>query len=30
VLGGMGLVLLGLIGWLRWYWRGGCVESQRS
>ena len=30
VLGGVGLVLLGLIGWLRWYWRGGCVQSQRS
>ncbi|MGA7782280.1 MAG: hypothetical protein WCA85_31830 [Paraburkholderia sp.] len=30
VLGGAGLVLLGLIGWLRWSWRGGCGQDQRS
>lgn len=30
VLGGVGLVLLGLVGWLRWCWRGGCVQGQRS
>jgi hypothetical protein len=31
VLGGAGLVLLGLVGWLRWCWRDGkCMADQRS
>lgn len=30
VLGGAGLVLLGLIGWLRWCWRDGRVEDLAS
>ena len=30
VLGGAGLVLLGLVGWLRWCWRDGRVKDLAS